>query len=117
MLGLILGQRYRSLRDAFNAFQRNPGRGDAAAKLIERAPTFGKAASIYRDFKLAGAKIGGEHVMEAIRARLYKEGPTQDTLNFLHSPKEMIERRKRYEDGDDAQFYWEVSVFVRKERE
>ena len=42
-LGWILGPRFRSLRDDLNELNRQPGRGDVGARLIERAPDFRRA--------------------------------------------------------------------------
>ena len=83
MLGLLLGKRYRSLRDDFKTIERYPGRGDAAARLIRRAPDFQRAVRVFNDCRYAERVVEGERLYTAMTARMRSEGPTPDTLDFL----------------------------------
>lgn len=109
--GLVLGSRYRSLRDDLTALRQNPGRGDAAARLIERAPDFQKAASIFHDFQLAERSIESARVHAAMVARLRAEGPSDSTLQFLHDADSLAQRREERDDNDGYAYEWDVTGF------
>ena len=83
MLGFLLGQRYRSLRDDFKTIKRHPGRGDAVARLIKRAPDFQRAVRVFDDCRYAERVVERERLYTAMTTRMRGEGPTQDTLDFL----------------------------------
>lgn len=110
-VGLVLGPRFRSLRNDLGVFRRNPGRGDVVARLIERAPDFEKAASVFHDFRLAERSIESSRVNAAMVARLRAEGPTEATLQFLFEPDELEIRRDDFEDDDQYAYEWDVAMF------
>ncbi len=83
ILGRILGGRYRSLRDDLEALKRNPGNGEAAARLIVRVQPFEKSVSIFNDFKLATRRIAEVRLYLAIFNRLHTEGMTPATVEYL----------------------------------
>ena len=83
ILGWFLGARYRSLRDDIAALERNPGNGEAAARLITRAQPFGKVVSIFNDFRLAPKRIAEIPIYVAMINRLQDEGPTPATVEYL----------------------------------
>ena len=107
--GFLLGPRYRVIRDDLAAFRRNPGRGDAAARLIECAPHFDKAVSIFNEFRLARPSIESAHVHSTMINRLRHEGPTPETHQFLTDEK-IDERRPVYSDNmtDEKRNYEEL---------
>ena len=110
-VGLVLGPRFRSLRDDLGVFRRNPGRGDVAARLIKRAPDFGKAESIFYDFKTAERSVESDRVNAAIIERLRGEGPTEATLLFLFEPSALEIRRSDFEDSDQYAYELDVKMF------
>ena len=86
ILGRLLGARYRSLRDDFSALERNPGNGEAAARLIVRAQPFEKAVAIFNDFRLAPKRIAEVRpyvAMVNMVNRLQTEGMTPATVEYL----------------------------------
>ena len=111
VVGLVLGRRFRSLRDDLATFRRNRGRGDVAARLIQRAPDFEKAASIFYDFRTVGQSVEGDRVNAAMVERLRVEGPTEATLQFLFEPSVLEIRRDDFEDDDQYAYEWDVKMF------
>lgn len=97
-------------------FERNPGRGDAAARLIECAPGFEEAVSIFRDFRLAPLTVQEDSVGSAMVDRLRREGPTNDTLKFLSEEGCLERRRQEGEEIDEGSYEWVVMIFEDKVR-
>ena len=97
IIGWLLGAQYRSLRDDLAALKRNPGNGEVAARLIVRVPPFEKAVSIFNDFKLAPRRIEELRLYVAMVNRLYTEGRTSATVEYL-----------KCENDEDA-YEWAIS--------
>ena len=83
MLGRVLGSRFRTLRDAFRELDRHPGRGDVGARLIEKAPDFGRAVCIFDRCRHAPHAVELECLYSAMSERLRREGLTQEVLSYF----------------------------------
>ena len=71
------------LHDDLGALKRNPGNGEAAARLIASAQTFEKAVSIFNDFKLAPIRIAEELPYVTMAKRLQAEDRTPAAVDYL----------------------------------
>lgn len=111
IVGVVLGPRYRALRDDLAAFRRDAGRGDVAERLIKCAPDFEKAAAIFNDWRYSSRPRAPEHAFAAMIERLFAEGPTDATLHFLLSSDALEKRRSEYEDSDEYAYAWDVAQF------
>ena len=99
MLGWFLGKRYRSIRDTLVPFRKDQGRGDLAARLIEIAPDFKKAKSIFNDCRYDSNPRGLDLLYAAMVVCLRNEVVGQETRSFLE--KEEI----KYMDDTEVEQY------------
>ena len=118
VLGLILGKRFRSMRDAMVPFRRDQGRGDLAARLIETAPDFQRAESIFKDWHYDREPRAMGVAVDAMVARLHKEGETPQTEMFLNDELSALADSARqflpkdpHDVNDPHHFEWMVMCF------
>lgn len=87
----MLSRKWGASAHDFVALRSNPGRGDAAARLIARAPRFKQAVAIFNNCRYSMHVVAAGQLHSAIIDRLRTEGPTEETHGFLTG--EMIDER------------------------
>ena len=107
----------------YRAFRRDPRRGDVAACLILRAPSFGEAVRLFNDCRHSeSGAISQDRLYGALIERMRTEGPAADVLAFLESegvegiPDDMVDAER------ERAFEWMIITFEefveqRRERE
>ena len=97
--------------DDMARFRRDQGRGDLAARLIERAADFQKAEAIFNDWRNDREPRAMREAVDAMVARLRGEGPTAPALTFLHGAGVIDSQRRDSGEIDEKSFEWAVMVF------
>ena len=104
---VMLSRKWGVRAHDFVALRSNPGRGDAAARLVVRAPRFEQAAVIFNNCRYAKHVVAADQLHAAIIDRLRTVGPTEATHGFLTDAKidercpeytpTMTDEERRYE--------------------
>ena len=99
-------------------FRRDQGRGDIAARLIEAVRNFVEAKAIFDDWRLDANPRAMEQAVDAMVARLRKEGETPDTNVFLESAfKPVTDNVPQYLPpdphgvNDPHRYEWAIMIF------
>ena len=106
---IMLSHKWGASTHDFVALRGNAGRGDAAARLIARAPRFSQAVVIFNNCRFAEHVVAADRLHAAMVDRLRHEGPTPESHQFLKDEK-IDERRPVYSDDmtDEKRNYEEL---------
>ena len=102
----------------FKEFQRDQGRGDIAARLIQIAPDFQRAEAIFESWHYDRQPRAMEMAVDAMVARIRDEGETPQTAMFLNGALSALADSTRqflpkdpHGVNDTYHFEWAVMCF------